>query len=237
MQNVYQKQYLTSYTLSSLALVRQQGFILIVCLVLLFVVTALGLTTMRSTGLELKMAGSMKDRSAAFEAAEQALKAGESWLASVTLTKNTSYYAGCTPGSGICFNSTCVDGLCASYNAGDLYVDPNLASSCVSKLAQPATPRWQWDGSVAGQPNLWLDANRHREVGIGVINIDPDIAAPKYIVEFMCYADKDGNDCSLAADAAAESANCAPLFRLTALATGIDNSTKVMLQSTYMKAN
>ena len=60
MQNSHKKQCPNRDGSLSLSSLRQQGIILIVCLVLLFVVTGLGLATMRNTGLELKMVGSMK---------------------------------------------------------------------------------------------------------------------------------------------------------------------------------
>jgi len=59
---------------------RQQGAILVFCLVFLAVLTTLGVTGMESTILEERMSGNMRDYSVAFQAAESALKNAEAWL-------------------------------------------------------------------------------------------------------------------------------------------------------------
>ena len=58
----------------------QQGVVLIVCLILLLLLTLIGTTGMQMTSLEEKMASNMRDRNLAFQAAESALVAGETWL-------------------------------------------------------------------------------------------------------------------------------------------------------------
>jgi len=57
-----------------------QGSALIVSLVILLIMTILGLTAMQTTTLQERMAGNMKDRNMAFQAAEAALRAGENWV-------------------------------------------------------------------------------------------------------------------------------------------------------------
>lgn len=59
---------------------KQQGVALIMALVFLVLLTILGLTAMNTTSLEEKMAGNIKDKNAAFQAAEAALSGAESWL-------------------------------------------------------------------------------------------------------------------------------------------------------------
>lgn len=61
----------------------QQGVVLIVGLVMLLLMTLIGTTGMQSTSLEEKMAGNMRDRNLAFQAAESALAAGENYLETV----------------------------------------------------------------------------------------------------------------------------------------------------------
>ena len=56
----------------------QQGVVLLVALILLIVMTLLGLTAMRSSSLEERMAAHSYDRSLSFQAAEAALRVGES---------------------------------------------------------------------------------------------------------------------------------------------------------------
>ncbi|HVC37791.1 MAG TPA: PilX N-terminal domain-containing pilus assembly protein [Gammaproteobacteria bacterium] len=58
----------------------QRGFVLIVALVLLLVLTILGLAAAQSTSLEERMAGNARNRDMAFQAAEAGLRAAESCL-------------------------------------------------------------------------------------------------------------------------------------------------------------
>lgn len=54
---------------------RQQGVVLIVALVILVLVTLVGVSTVRGTTMEEKMAGNSRDRDKAFQAAEAAVRA------------------------------------------------------------------------------------------------------------------------------------------------------------------
>ena len=59
---------------------RQEGAVLVVTLMILLVVTLLTVSNMRSSVLEEKMAGNTNDRNVAFQAAESALREGETFL-------------------------------------------------------------------------------------------------------------------------------------------------------------
>ena len=56
---------------------QQHGAVLIVSLIMLLILTIIGVTGMRTTVLEEKMAGNMRDQNLAFQAAEAALRDGE----------------------------------------------------------------------------------------------------------------------------------------------------------------
>lgn len=58
----------------------QQGVALVMALVFLLLLTLIGITALNTTSLEEKMAGNVKDRNLAFQAAESALAAGENWI-------------------------------------------------------------------------------------------------------------------------------------------------------------
>jgi type IV pilus assembly protein PilX len=58
----------------------QQGAALILSLVLLLVLTLLGLSSVRTTTMEEKMASNTRDLKVAFEATESGLREGETWL-------------------------------------------------------------------------------------------------------------------------------------------------------------
>lgn len=56
----------------------QSGAVLIISLIMLLLLTLIGASSMQSTSLEEKMAGNIRDENLAFQAAETALRAGES---------------------------------------------------------------------------------------------------------------------------------------------------------------
>lgn len=58
----------------------ERGAALVVGLVFLVVMTLIAVTAMQSTTLQERMAGNVRDRSLAFQAAEAALRAGEQWI-------------------------------------------------------------------------------------------------------------------------------------------------------------
>ncbi|WP_018144619.1 MULTISPECIES: PilX N-terminal domain-containing pilus assembly protein [unclassified Thioalkalivibrio] len=65
---------------------RQRGSALIVALVMLLLMTLIGVTAMQTTILQERMAGNTRDRQMAFEAAEAALREGESFLSNPSST-------------------------------------------------------------------------------------------------------------------------------------------------------
>lgn len=65
---------------------RQQGAVLIVSMIILLLLTILGVTSMRSTNLEERMAGNMRDKHVAFEAAEAGIAEAEDFIETVVLT-------------------------------------------------------------------------------------------------------------------------------------------------------
>lgn len=59
---------------------RQRGAALVVALIILLLLTMLGLSNMRTTTVEERMASNLRDHSLAFQAAEGALRAGEQFV-------------------------------------------------------------------------------------------------------------------------------------------------------------
>ena len=64
---------------------RQQGITLIVCMIVLLVITLLGLSSIRDTSMEERMAGNMKSQNVAFQAAESALREGERFIETIAV--------------------------------------------------------------------------------------------------------------------------------------------------------
>lgn len=60
----------------------ERGAALLVALIMLLLITILGVSAMQTTTLEEKMAGNLRDRHVAFQAAEAALRAGEQYAVS-----------------------------------------------------------------------------------------------------------------------------------------------------------
>jgi type IV pilus assembly protein PilX len=58
----------------------QRGAVLIVSLIFLLLLTLIGTTAMRTTTLQERMAGNSRDVNLSLQAAESALRAGESWV-------------------------------------------------------------------------------------------------------------------------------------------------------------
>jgi type IV pilus assembly protein PilX len=63
----------------------QRGAALIVALVMLLVMTVLGISAARTTNLQERMAGNLRDSNLAFQSAERALREGEAFLRGASL--------------------------------------------------------------------------------------------------------------------------------------------------------
>lgn len=81
----------------------QQGFVLVVALILLLILTLLGLAAAQSTSMQERMAGNQRDHALAFEAAEAGLAAADSGILQ-GLWSNADY-AGNT--NGLYLTATC----------------------------------------------------------------------------------------------------------------------------------
>lgn len=63
----------------------QQGSALVIALIFLLLLTLIGVTAMQTTTLQERMAGNVRDRSLAFQAAEAALREAEDFLGQAAL--------------------------------------------------------------------------------------------------------------------------------------------------------
>jgi len=61
---------------------RERGAALIISLIILLAMTVIGVTAARTTTLQERMAGNLRQHSVAFEAAETTLRHGEAWVSS-----------------------------------------------------------------------------------------------------------------------------------------------------------
>jgi type IV pilus assembly protein PilX len=123
---------------SGIPAIRQQGAVLIVCLLILLVMTVTGVTGLQVTSLEEKMSGNMRDRNLAFQAAESALRRGENFLAvNTTSAANFTCISGLYPEKGGGCDSNSLIDVSSSNQVWD-NIDWSVAASsvCMAGLAE-----------------------------------------------------------------------------------------------------
>ena len=114
---------------------RQSGVVLLVCLMMLLLLTFIAMTGAQVTSYEEKMAGNMRDRNMAFQAAEAAIVAGEA--VATTLPFN------CTNGRYKAFDADC---------NGTLETAPVWESINWSPTANPPKTVQFTDGTLSNIP-------------------------------------------------------------------------------------
>ena len=191
----------------------QQGAVLIVSLVILLIVTLIGVASMRSSNLELKMAISARDRAVSFEAAEAALSVVESRLnGAYSLVDLTSS-----------FNEQCTGGLC--FRGSFAYGDER--STCSIARQDNVKPVWAESAVWQNAPNEKISINPGEADTVEEIDV-------QYLVEFLCFVPR-GDD-NLADSTGSAGNHNIPLYRVTVRSSGQGDRATVMLQSTYQAA-
>lgn len=199
---------------------KQSGATLIVSLVILAVITLLGLASMRSSNLELRMAASARDRAVAFQRAESALLRIERNLA-VAPYPLQSFDSNCT--GSRCFKKDCTGGLCFS---GEY---DSLGSRKQCKLADAAgVTEYPWRDY-----ELWNESGKYLQLE-NIATTDGGTTAPpvKYVVEFLCFVP--GGEREVIGGSGGDmkgSENDVPLYRITVQAAGEAGRSNVVLQS------
>lgn len=150
----------------------ESGGALVVSLLMLLVMTLIGVTAMQVTSLEEKMAGNMRDRNLAFQAAESALRGGETFLRSATssafnctkgLYKVDDYDCNGTPDNTRVWESVDWNSSGAlTYSGGTLAA---LAASPRYIIEELAGPPQSGSSFEAGVPS---DGSYHRITARGV---------------------------------------------------------------------
>ncbi len=197
---------------------QQHGVVLITGLILLVLLTIIGLAASRSTLLEERMAGNLKDQNVAFQSAEAALRLAESYL-----------------------NGASLGNFIADTSASVLATDP---TGLYQATLSPTYERWEqnlWSdaGSVA-YPRL------PSNLLLATVTPAGAAAPPRYIIEDMSTSLKCTSNSlsscivspvtlpsggSLKFGALAETG----IFRITARGVGTSANTIVFLQSHYRR--
>jgi type IV pilus assembly protein PilX len=186
---------------------QQRGAVLIIALILLLLLTLVGVAGMRDTELQEKMAGGAEDRALAFQAAESALKEGESLVA-----------------GGVC------TGACA---AAGYYVipTPNTLTPRVDTANKPVSEAdyWaKWFGG-ANAPN-WNNAAKVKTYN-GVVL--PNVATqPRYVIEKLPSSYSTLPKTTNIGMGGAGTSSVVD-YLITARGTGRTDSAVVILQSMY----
>lgn len=191
---------------------QQRGIALVASLMILIIVTIVAVATMETTGMQLRMTNSTKDRQQAFQAAEAGLKFAELQIQeNIGDRYNTAnFYNECSGAD--CFTATCQGGLCFSgvWSTGD--PDPSRCKTI--DTSSPFTD-FPWNDATL---DVWNNTARHNTANLGTVSSEPI----KYIVEFRCHKKDSAGD-------------LLELFRVTVRAKSNNSNAEVMLQSNYMK--
>jgi len=193
---------------------RQQGSLMLATLLILLIITMLGMASVDSTGLEMKMSSNTRVQQQVFEAAEYTLSWVENNITISGFFTNAQISNGAVGGScgSICFTSTCTGGYCFN---GALPADPANGNCALNAPAvEPATDSTLWT----------TGSGRYKTLAI------PGTAlTTKYIIEYMCWTAKDPLLPKL--NGGAPYSNAVHMYRITTLATGEDGRARVMLRS------
>jgi type IV pilus assembly protein PilX len=120
----------------------EKGVVLIVGLLILLVMTILGVASLQTTSLEEKMAGNIRDRDLALQAAESALRDAESWLETIVTVGDFDGTGGLYG-----FDDNADD---TTWSAGDSIAYPKTHVNTIADVA--AQPRFviQYVGVIPG---------------------------------------------------------------------------------------
>jgi type IV pilus assembly protein PilX len=209
-----------------------QGAALVVSLVILAVVTIVGVASMQSSTLNLKLVASNKDRTTAFQAAEAALATIEQELASNPpgldkLSNNCTglnCYIDCTN-----FNPAAASkGRCFQ----GIYLNGQGKANCVL------------GGKNAVDPVTQINNGNFIAVASPLLK---DNKTVRVLVEFMCFVEKtsaSGNGVRMGSEENSTSnsiealnTQLAPMYRLTAVAEGDALRSHVVAQSIFRLAD
>lgn len=212
-----------------------RGAALVTSLLLLVVLTIVGVTSLGNTVLQERMAGNTRARDISFQAAEAALRDGERYAQDNPVEERVFYDGGTSDGDWSVDNDgdDCVDGLCTPREYDEDF-DDSLAPGDTGYLYE----RFSAQSSL----DVWNTPSRHRTYDTDEFELAED---PKYIIEFLGYSPPAGTVTACDGNGDGEPdppydvwpycPSDPPKFRVTAMATGPDGNTPVMLQSTFRR--
>jgi type IV pilus assembly protein PilX len=184
---------------------RQSGAILFVSIILLVVLTMLGFAALRTATMQERMAGNVRDRGIAFQAAESALRGAQKYIG-----------AGVSGNAATFNNTTCTDGI-FKVDANDVPYFVNQGNSTTGGV--------KWDGNNPDFWNEWPWEDDNCFMTESIVFVDATdygkpgkpIQTPRYVIEEL-PKDINGNT----------------VYRVTARGYGSSKSAVVDLQATFV---
>lgn len=195
--------------------VRQSGFVLVVAVIFMTVLTLLSIVALRVSLLEERMTGNVRDRTIALEAAEAALRGAESYLNQAVLPNfdgTSSGEAGSNPGLfQRLFDASKKTSSNAPYDGGDI----NFWND------------WNWSDACSTSKRCLQDRINFSSTDLGKPGYPAEM--PKYVIEELPAIQVAGSSAKFGAlpDTRA--------FRVTARGVGGTAGAVVILQSTYKR--
>ena len=189
---------------------QQQGVVLLVGLVMLLLLTIIGLTSIRGTNLQERMAGNMRDRHMAFQSAEAALRSGEELLEGSSIPSFSGSTVGYWPDLNDQNNES-------SLQSGDW---PYMSGSSGAYRLRPSI--WTDDQWSSNSVQLADDT-------IADVNEQPRYTVEKIIVSKLEASQGGGVDIE-----STEKYSDYEYYRVTARGVGVSGQSVVVLQSTYI---
>lgn len=193
---------------------QQRGATLIVGLIFMVALTLLGVIAMKSTVLQERMAGGLRDRSLAFQSAEAALRDAKFDILALRAngTPCIAGSVGCRPagerplgvgGAGSTpFTQACTNGQCDGILVGGGYAYGAGPHTINSMTAAPSVPYGQFTGAAP--------------MVTGVTGV---AALPRYLIEVFVRTDENGDP--------------RYFYRIVARAVGANLNTVVTLQEVF----
>ena len=186
-------------------MIKQHGSVLLVTMVMLVVMTLVGLAGIEVTGLEEKMVLNMRDRQAAFEAAEVALKQAEEYVEKDLM-------------DGSIKGGEDATGLSGFYDANE--ADGCNQSSTTASLAEKS---WE-DGCVASLSDNTVFSEAQRKAYKRLVS------EPSFIIEKLIDTNTSVNP-SLSLGEVKKGGTV--YYRITVKAQGLTTASEVRLQTVY----
>lgn len=188
---------------------RQDGAALAICLIILTLLTVLGVTAVKSSIVETRIASNMHDRQLAFEAAEAALRDAEAWLKSLDANPDATD----TPqtveldedDNPLPNNDVWIKGVLTNNEDGDNNKSDDISIRDID-----------W-GAIGEQYGAVTKAD----------DIDDVAEQPRYVIELFTFIPDDSSAETLAAGKGQF------YYRITARAVGATETTTKLLQTIF----